>query len=151
MRSPEILGIISAIMIIPILFILKFINVIEFTLDFNLFGIPISIISAVSIPVIYNYIQQHRKKSRVKKFCRNELRIIKSVHVDEKLMRNTIKESILNLESIENYITDVYDEIEFNNYLNNLRMIKDSIDNNTLTLNIKLHFIQTLENLLFKN
>ena len=64
-----------------------------------------SLFNAISIPFIYDYIQQHRKLKRVKGFWREQLRLIERSN-----SRLDTREVLKDLMSIEGYVRATYNE-----------------------------------------
>ena len=150
MQIQEKIGI-FALIIVAIIIIITLSVKIEFKSEFNWIVISISLLSAISIPFLYDHIKQNRKKKSLKKFWKQELRIIKSINPDDPRALETLSQIIFNLEGLEGYVVGAFNEIDHNRYLLSVRMIKDSLDKGISINNIKEEMKKTLEGLTDKN
>ncbi len=138
------LGVIVVVGIIPVLLFLATVGIeIEINSKLSWIMVSISISSALSIPFVYDHIKQNRKKNNAKKFIKKHRDSIDHIRKNDTDLEMILNQIVEDLENIEPYIREAYNEFDYTAYIRKISFIKKSRNKNKLEEYYKLIKLET--------
>lgn len=127
------LGIVTAILIFPFLtvFLLSIFGYIpapKIVYDIYLYGVLLSMGGAVIILLLFDKIRFEKRKKNLKNFWINQLEMLKKIKNMDGDHTEMVNGLIINLESITTYVQNVYAEVDFVTYLEQIRDLRQNLD-----------------------